>query len=128
MGTDAAANLRPRLMRDINCLHDPDRLTRKGALASLRMALLPQDNGKQPPPPKEEALRKFLVDTLLGPLVALFADPMEFCREQSMLLLLDTVARTTDNASDTSTVCRAVAVSARNRIGCNPFEVSIDIC
>ncbi len=122
MGTDAAANLRPRLMRDINCLRDPDRLTRKRALASLRTALLSQDNVT---PPKEESLRKFLVDTLLDPLLTLFTDPIEFCREQSMLLLLDTVAHTADDTSDTSAVCKAVAASARSRIGCTPFEVSV---
>ncbi len=124
MGTDAAANLRPRLMRDINCLHDPDRLTRKRALVSLRTALLSQGNGKQPLP-KEEALRAFLVDTLLDPLVTLFTDPMEFCREQSILLLLDVITHTADNTSDTSTVCQAVAATARNRIGCTLFEVSV---
>jgi hypothetical protein len=91
-------HLRQRLQRDVNCLRDPDRMTRRRALGTLRSCLLPGDDQRVKAKVKvkpgngssqasvgvnELSLRKFLVETLLSPLIELLSDPVEKCRELS---------------------------------------------
>jgi hypothetical protein len=70
----ALKQLALKLQRDVNCLSDPDRTTRRRALTKLDKVLVqePQDRA---------LLSAYLVNTLAAPLVQLLSDPVEKCRE-----------------------------------------------
>merc|ERR1740138_1114737 len=73
--------------RDINCLTDPNRHTRKRALEKLQKKLiLPQAKAADGAPTNEE-LADFFGRSLRAPLVALLADPIEKCRELACTML-----------------------------------------
>ena len=67
--------LRQKMQRDLNCLIDPDRSTRRRSLTKLKKALVEQ-------PTASEATRaEFFAVHAQSALLNLFADPVEKCRE-----------------------------------------------
>eukprot|EP00040_Diaphanoeca_grandis_P015851 m.81391 g.81391 ORF g.81391 m.81391 type:complete len:844 (-) comp25414_c0_seq1:127-2658(-) len=69
------------MRRDINCLGDTSKMTRKRAIGNVRKQTL--DAGHPP------AVLQILMDATLKPLLKLFADPTEKCRELSVELITD---------------------------------------
>ncbi|CAM9903686.1 unnamed protein product, partial [Discosporangium mesarthrocarpum] len=72
---EALSQLRQRLQRDVNCLSDPDRSTRRRALGKLQKLLFQETKLQEP------VLRGFLVRHLAPHLVNALKDPVEKCRE-----------------------------------------------
>ena len=72
--------------RDLNCLTDPNRGTRKRGTDKIRKLVEEVDAEVRAHPDFVAALRR--------PLVALFADPTERCRENAVLLMTGISAQT----------------------------------
>jgi hypothetical protein len=70
----ALRQLALKLQRDVNCLSDPDRTTRRRALTKLEKVLVQEPQGRA-------LLSTYLINTLAAPLVQLLSDPVEKCRE-----------------------------------------------
>lgn len=68
--------------RDINCLTDADRNTRRGAVIRLEKTLL--SGGKTP----SNFVRRVFLEDLQKPLFRMFADQVEKCRELSISMTL----------------------------------------
>ena len=84
--TESVAVLIQTWQRDINCLTDPNRHTRKRALEKLQKKLV-SVAGKDKGGPTEPELAEFFHRCLRAPLVALLADPIEKCRELACTML-----------------------------------------
>ena len=67
--------LRQKYQRDLNCLVDPARSTRRRSLQKLKKALVDQ------PTASEAARAEFFAVHAQTSLINLFADPVEKCRE-----------------------------------------------
>eukprot|EP00752_Nemacystus_decipiens_P002612 g2445.t1 len=109
------SQLRQRLQRDVNCLSDPDRSTRRRALVKLQKAFFQE---KKIP---EAVLRGFLSRYLSERLVGMLADPVEKCREMAGGLLLEFVDAVDDVRPDTSALATQVFSMAEARIGSVPL-------
>ncbi|CAM9268980.1 unnamed protein product [Ectocarpus sp. 13 AM-2016] len=110
------SHLRQRLQRDLNCLSDPDRSTRKRALTKLQKALFRE--AKVP----EAVLRGFLSRHLSERLVGMMADPVEKCREMAGGLLLEFVdAVGGDALPEMTALAKQVFSMAEVRIGSVPL-------
>ncbi|CAM9386582.1 unnamed protein product [Chrysoparadoxa australica] len=120
---DVYPSLGTDLQRDLNCLADSDRTSRRRALTRLEKLLLGKD-----PCPEETVMRRFLVDTLSLQLITLLADPVEKCRELSAGLLLSCVKAITDVTEDTKSLALRIAPAVAARIGETPFvEVAEEV-
>ena len=71
------------LQRDVNCLGDENRNTRKRALERLRKETIGRNPGYDPP--QLQGVCGFLIK----PLLRVFSDPVEKCRELSISLLAE---------------------------------------
>ncbi len=71
------------LQRDVNCLSDENRSTRKRALERLRKATIGRCPGYDP------AQLQSVCEFLVKPLLRIFSDPVEKCRELSISLLAE---------------------------------------
>ncbi|CAM9495550.1 unnamed protein product, partial [Scytosiphon promiscuus] len=109
------SQLRQRLQRDVNCLSDPDRSTRKRALTKLRKAIFQE--AKIP----EVVLRGFLTRHLAERLVGMLADPVEKCREMAGGLLLEFVGAVDDVRPDAAALAKQLFPMAGTRIGSVPL-------
>eukprot|EP00899_Mesostigma_viride_P025251 jgi/Mesvir1/5910/Mv00679-RA.1 len=78
------------MQRDLNCLTDPDRNTRRKALERLRKRLL---EGDPPPAPAPGLLQEVFCGSVLRPLLKLLSDTVEKNRELAVLLLADVTAK-----------------------------------
>ena len=67
-----------KLQRDVNCLSDSNKTTRRRALEGLRRETI----GRKPLHPSQVIAALF--EALLKPLLKLFSDPMEKCRDLSI--------------------------------------------
>ena len=67
------------LRRDINCLGDRDRMTRKNGLTRLERALKKEK--------RTDLVAKLFAGELHKPLLACFGDPLEKCRELALGIL-----------------------------------------
>ncbi|CAM9284235.1 unnamed protein product, partial [Choristocarpus tenellus] len=112
---DALSVLRQRLQRDINCLSDPDRMTRRRALSKIQKHLFQDAKVEEP------VLRAFLVHHMSSQLVTLLQDPVEKCRELAGTLLLSGVDSTRDVPGDTSALALQVFPMVEARLGVLPF-------
>lgn len=72
-----------KLQRNVNCLSDENRATRKRALERLRKESL----GHTPPYPP--SLLQGLMGFMLKPLLRMLSDPVEKCRELAINLLAE---------------------------------------
>ena len=69
----------------MNSLRDPDRSTRKRGLAAIRDAVVKKVSRSGADGDSETmALKKYFADRLAELLIALFGDPVEKCREESL--------------------------------------------
>eukprot|EP00903_Cladosiphon_okamuranus_P019980 g18356.t1 len=109
------SQLQQRLQRDVNCLSDPDRSTRRRALAKLQKAFFQES--KIP----EAVLRGFLSRYLSERLVGMLADPVEKCRELAGGLLLEFVNAVDDVRPATKALAAQVFCMAEARIGSVPL-------
>lgn len=75
------------MQRTINCLTDPDRSTRRGAIDALSTKLLRGDATTHAASP--QVLQAALSGPLLQPLVTMLSDSVERCRAGALQLLLD---------------------------------------
>lgn len=82
------------MQRDINCLSDADRTTRRTALQRLVVRLLKGD--AMAPKPSPALLQAVLLGPLLAPVVRLLSDPVEKCREVALELLLAAASQVPD--------------------------------
>ncbi|XP_064394922.1 dynein axonemal assembly factor 5-like [Halichondria panicea] len=78
------------LQRDVNCLGDENRNTRKRALERLKKETIGRNPGYDPP--QLQGVCGFLIK----PLLRVFSDPVEKCRELSISLLADFCAQVED--------------------------------
>ena len=85
-GSDPYVWLVSRNQRHVNSLSDPDRSTRKRGLSALGDIMFARKARRAPSGGDldEKVLKRFFVDHLAGPLVGLFGDPVEKCRELSL--------------------------------------------
>eukprot|EP00904_Undaria_pinnatifida_P011354 jgi/Undpi1/7349/HiC_scaffold_22.g09822.m1 len=109
------SQLRQPLQRDINCLSDPDRSTRRRALTKLQRALFQE--AKIP----EAVLRGFFSRFLSEKLVGILADPVEKCREMGAGLLMEFVSVSKDVPADTAALARQVFSMVETRVGAVPL-------
>ena len=72
-----------RLQRDVNCLTDDNRTTRRRALDRLRKETVDHR------PPHPPAALQGLLDFALKPLLRVLSDPTEKCRELAVSLLAE---------------------------------------
>ena len=72
-----------KLQRDVNCLSDENRATRKRALERLRKECV----GQTPSYPAD--VLQGLMGFLLKPLIKMLSDPVEKCRELALYLLAE---------------------------------------
>ena len=78
--TEVIGVLKQKLQRNINCLADPDRSTRRRSLDKLKRTLLA---AKPPEGASVKAMAAFFESMLQEPLLKILADPVEKCRELS---------------------------------------------
>ncbi|CAD7702584.1 unnamed protein product [Ostreobium quekettii] len=95
------------LQRNINCLSDPDRATRRRAIDELAGVLAGEGGGG--PPAAPELLQALLCGPLLHPLIAMLSDPVEKCRERALHLLTVGASRMVDIAPLLPALMPAVA-------------------
>jgi dynein assembly factor 5 len=91
--------------RDLNCLTDPNRGTRKRGTDKIRKLVEEVDAEVRAHPDFVAALRR--------PLVALFADPTERCRENAVLLMKDL----SDTCTDLEATLPLVIPAISQRLG-----------
>jgi dynein assembly factor 5 len=72
--------LKQKLQRDVNCLGDEDRNTRRRALEKIKRETLPT-------PPVPKAVINSLADRLLKPLLKVVSDPVERCRNLAIEIM-----------------------------------------
>ena len=72
-----------KLQRDVNCLSDSNRATRKRALERLHK----ESVGHSPPYPP--ALLQGLMEFMIKPLLKMISDPVEKCRELAINLIAE---------------------------------------
>lgn len=111
-------HLSQKLQRDVNCLSDPDRTTRRRALVKLDKVLVQQEDGHI----QEVICRCYLIRVLVGPLVSLLSDPVEKCRELSAGLLISLINKIEDIPEVTGALIECVLPTACKRLGSQPFE------
>eukprot|EP00164_Ancoracysta_twista_P001873 GFYU01002461.1.p1 GENE.GFYU01002461.1~~GFYU01002461.1.p1 ORF type:complete len:852 (-),score=283.55 GFYU01002461.1:130-2685(-) len=107
--TDAYEDLLQSIQRDINCLADPDRSTRKRSIDKLKKNLLGSKK-----PDKGDLQGLYLV--LTKPVVKLFADEIEKCRELSVETMTEFVKECVNCRPGLPYILPAVV----RRIGVNP--------
>ncbi|KAG6553495.1 hypothetical protein Mapa_004407 [Marchantia paleacea] len=78
-----------KLQRDLNCLSDPDRSTRKRAIERLQKRLLNGDPGEGAPSPG--VIQAAWDDVILRLLLRTLSDPVEKCRELGIQLIKSAV-------------------------------------
>ena len=88
----AVQQIVPKIQRDLNCLADPDRQTRRKGLLRLKGVVLEGKSGKPSSAYPREVLASLFTQHLQGPLLKLFADASENCRESSIQLVHTFVA------------------------------------
>ena len=71
------------ITRHLNCLQDDNRNTRKRALEAIRKEVLPVNTFKDD--------QQAVVHTVLRPLLHVFSDPVEKCRELAVILVAELV-------------------------------------
>lgn len=83
------------VMRHLNCLQDQNRLTRRRALEAIRNEILPRqtDNGDHAAPDGR------VVEVVIRPLLRVFTDPVEKCRELAILTVSEVVELTQEPTS-----------------------------
>jgi hypothetical protein len=104
-------DLKGKFQRDINRIADADRNTRKRGLQKL-LEDLPWNE-----PSQRDALVRVALEILIQPLIAAVADPVEKCRELTLMLLSKVLAL----ASDISDFSESLVTSLSQRINDNPF-------
>ncbi|GAB5033920.1 heat repeat containing 2 [Nannochloropsis oceanica] len=124
------------LARDVNCMQDPDRMTRRRALNNLSSALVPGGVGGGQSTvlsPSPAAVCRFVQRNLQGPLLEVIEkDAVEKCRELALKILLAVVELMQQQQQqqqpplgeeDTglSTITVAFLPVAKRRIGVAPF-------
>ena len=72
-----------KLQRDVNCLSDESRSTRRRALERLRRETVAHS------PPLPAPTLQALLELLLKPLLKLFSDPVEKCRELAIAIFTE---------------------------------------
>ncbi|KAK3735234.1 hypothetical protein QZH41_008428, partial [Actinostola sp. cb2023] len=78
------------IQRDINCLSDPNRTTRRRALDKIKKDVL-----QRKPLLSPEVVQK-LLEELVKPLLKLFSDPTEKCRELAVQIVTEFYKRVVD--------------------------------
>ncbi|KAG5189377.1 hypothetical protein JKP88DRAFT_286753 [Tribonema minus] len=101
-----------KLQRDVNCLSDPDRTTRRRALSKLDKVLVGADSSKD----------GSYASVLGAYFTQLLRDPVEKCRELSAGLLISLVARTEDTPDVTLPLVEVIVPTVCARIGSTPVE------
>jgi dynein assembly factor 5, axonemal len=93
------------LTRHLNCLQDDNRNTRKRALEAIRKEVLPVDSLLDG--------QRGVVHTVIRPLLHVFSDPVEKCRE----LAINTVTDLVRTSSEPSELLQFVVPSLVQRLG-----------
>ena len=104
---DAAEQFVKAVQRDLNCLADPDRSTRKRAVEKLSRVLV-DGTDKTLPSPSQDVLDAVYVGHLLKPLLRLMNDEVERCRETAVAVVTACNAKVTNVAATLPYVVPAV--------------------
>mmetsp|Transcript_16748 Transcript_16748/g.46804 ORF Transcript_16748/g.46804 Transcript_16748/m.46804 type:complete len:975 (+) Transcript_16748:187-3111(+) len=102
--------------RDINCLSDPEKGTRRRALEKLHVTLI--KGAPSSPAPSPGMLQAVVCGPLLAPMVNLLADPMEKVRELDVQLWAAVLGR----LQDTIPLLPALVPALHRRMGSLPVE------
>ena len=84
------------LVRNLNCLQDQNRTTRRRALEAVRSEIFP---GQDSSVDVCVAPQSRVVELAIGPLLRAFSDPVEKCRELAILTVSDMLELTDDACS-----------------------------
>jgi dynein assembly factor 5 len=107
--------LKQKFQRQINCLSDENRQTRRRALDQLKRALL---GGKPPDGAKPKVMAQFFSTCLQTPLLNLLGDPVEKCRELSCELVTCFAKAIVE---DVPLLLRESVPMLKSRLGALPF-------
>ena len=86
--SSSSSSVGQSLTRHINCLLDDNRNTRKRAIEAIRKETLSRD-----PPLEPDTLQRVFSEFTLKPLLKIFYDPVEKCRELSVSTVTDVVQK-----------------------------------
>ena len=78
-----------KLQRDINCLSDENKTTRRRALEKLQ-----RETTHKKPTYHSDIIHVLLNNGLLKPLLKMFSDPMERCRDLAITIVSEYVSNT----------------------------------